>query len=133
MDARQSLSCWAYIARAPDVPDQWVAHCPNFDVVSQGDSPWHAFEMVREATQMVIAEDFATGRDPHNRRAPEEYWRPVHLVVDHGRRIEAETFASMRADEPRAFVVAYTCVLQRDDSEERPYPFAIDEPAVLSA
>lgn len=44
------------IFEAPDIPGVWVAHCVNYDVISQGNSPVHAFEMVIEALQMILDE-----------------------------------------------------------------------------
>ncbi len=34
--------------------DQWVALCPELDVVSQGDNPEHALEMLKEAVEVYI-------------------------------------------------------------------------------
>ena len=32
--------------------DQWVAFCVEYDIASQGDSPEHALEMIREAVEL---------------------------------------------------------------------------------
>lgn len=56
---------------APDVAGQWVAHCLDFDVVSQGNSPIHALHMMMEATTIVVADDLARGADPFARKAPD--------------------------------------------------------------
>jgi predicted RNase H-like HicB family nuclease len=60
--------------RAEDVPGQWLAHCLELDVVSQGNSLPHALEMVKEAIETVIVADLQKGLDPARRRAPQEEW-----------------------------------------------------------
>ena len=54
---RKVFSTWAHITRAEDVEGCWIAYCPEFDVVSYGDSPQHAGDMVRDALEMVILDD----------------------------------------------------------------------------
>jgi predicted RNase H-like HicB family nuclease len=66
--------CWATIRPAEDAAGQWVGHCLDMDVVSQGNSPLEAIEMVMEATTMVAADDLLKGRNPLDRRAPREEW-----------------------------------------------------------
>jgi len=34
--------------------NQWVSLCPEFGVASQGDSPEHAIEMLKEAVELYI-------------------------------------------------------------------------------
>ena len=34
--------------------NQWVSLCPEFGVASQGDSPEHAIEMLKEAVELHI-------------------------------------------------------------------------------
>jgi len=34
--------------------DQWIALCPELDVVSQGDNPEHALKMLKEAVEAYI-------------------------------------------------------------------------------
>jgi len=64
------------ISPAEDVPGQWLAHCLDFGVMTQGDSPQHALEMVIEAVTMVIEDDREKGFNPHCRvlTDPEEEW-----------------------------------------------------------
>ncbi len=71
---------WAHVSRAEDT-DAWVAYCPHFDVMTIGDSPAHAFHMIREAVAMVILDDLNDGRDPHRRasRKPED-WEPLRRL-----------------------------------------------------
>jgi len=58
------------------VPGQWVAHVLNLDLVTQGDSIEHAFEMAREAVLEVIGDDLRNGREPLERpMAEDECWQ----------------------------------------------------------
>lgn len=66
------------IYRAPDLPTQWIGHCLDLDVVSQGDSPADAFKMVSEAVDLVVADDRAQGLHPLGRQAAPLSWRSVH-------------------------------------------------------
>jgi predicted RNase H-like HicB family nuclease len=59
---------------AEDIPGQWLAHCLELDVVSQGNSLPHALEMVKEAVGDVLVSDLQRGLDPGRRRAPQEEW-----------------------------------------------------------
>jgi len=34
--------------------DQWIALCPELDVVSQGDNPEHALKMLKEAVEAYM-------------------------------------------------------------------------------
>jgi predicted RNase H-like HicB family nuclease len=69
---------------------QWVAHCLNLDVVTQGNSIEHAFEMAQEAILMAIADDLAEGLDPMERQpAPQSCWDFFVHVVQRGRPLES--------------------------------------------
>jgi predicted RNase H-like HicB family nuclease len=63
---------------------QWVAHCLDLDVISQGKSLESALAMVSEACHMVITDDLAASRDPLSRRAPEEFWAQLYKLVNGG-------------------------------------------------
>jgi predicted RNase H-like HicB family nuclease len=43
----------ASIYPAPDLKGQWIAHCHESDVVTQGNSAAHASEMLREALELM--------------------------------------------------------------------------------
>jgi predicted RNase H-like HicB family nuclease len=73
---------WILIEPAPDLPGTWVAHCLDFDVITQGSSLHHAFEMAQEAIEMTVLGDLAAGRDPRERRAPDEYWKRLWRIVE---------------------------------------------------
>ena len=75
---------------AHDVPGQWVAHCLNIDVMSQGDSIAHAFEMAREAVLMAVVDDLAHDRDPRTRPpAPQEAWDCYEQIQRSGAPLES--------------------------------------------
>jgi predicted RNase H-like HicB family nuclease len=80
----RTYNLWVLVRPAEDLKDQWVAHCLELDVVSQGTSFTHAMEMVFEAIAMVVTDDIGAGRDPLSRRAPEEYWSELYHVMEEG-------------------------------------------------
>jgi predicted RNase H-like HicB family nuclease len=77
MTDSRSFAGWAYITRAEDLPDCWTAHCLDYDIVSVGDSPQQALDMVREAVGVALADDLNSGRDPSARKAAPEDWQPL--------------------------------------------------------
>lgn len=84
---------WYVIERADDVPGEWVGHCLDFDVVTQGRELPHTFEMLNEAVSMVVIDDLDAGREPRSRRAPEEFWQRLSKMLDRAeKRPEAEPF-----------------------------------------
>lgn len=60
-------NCRIRVYRATDLAGQWVAENTTFDIVSQGNSPDHALQMVNEATLLVLQHDLETDRDPYTR------------------------------------------------------------------
>ena len=74
-------NAWVFVRPADDVAGQWVAHCLEFDVVTQGNSLAHALEMVVEAVSMVVADDLDAGRDPLARRAPPPCWDEMWTFI----------------------------------------------------
>src|SRR5262245_5916267 len=117
---------WAVISPSQDVPGQWVAHCLNLDVLSQGNSPEHAREMLADAVEMVINDDFHAGRDPLKRSAaPKEDYELLEQVLTFGKqgsfadlaRMESKTGARMVYAVGLSYVV--TIHDHRQDLEER--------------
>lgn len=88
--ASLNFRLWALIERSPDIEGEWVAHCLDVDVVSQGTSVMHALDMLGEAVMMTIVEDLDGGSDPLLRRAPNEYFERLHKVVMSGDRVPRE-------------------------------------------
>lgn len=84
---------WLLIKPAPDVPNQWVAHCLDLDIVTQGNSMEHAFEMLREAVGMTVCDDLEAGRDPRRRKkAPQVCWDEWDRILKHGHRVPFKEF-----------------------------------------
>ena len=60
---------------APDLPGQWIGHCLELDVVSQGNSASHALEMVAEAIELLAQDNVEHGRPAlEPRPAPREVY-----------------------------------------------------------
>ena len=76
---------WVLVTRSEEMPDKWVAHCLDLDIVTQGDSVDHAFAMAREAVNMVIQDDLAEGLNPFDRQpAPGEDWAELYSLMHDG-------------------------------------------------
>lgn len=59
-----------------------MGHCLQLDIISQGDSIEHAFEMVCEACELAMNADYADGLDPFDREpAPDEDWEPYYKIM----------------------------------------------------
>jgi hypothetical protein len=65
---------WVVVSPAEDVPGEWLAHCLDLDVMSQGRSLPHALDMMVEAVGLVLDEDCKAGLNPFDRMAPQEHW-----------------------------------------------------------
>ncbi len=67
-----------------DVPGQWIAHCLDIDLVTQGKSASDAVKMAQEAVVMLVQHELEQGRDPLDRRAPDEDWKVFQRVLEKG-------------------------------------------------
>lgn len=86
---KRVYSCWVVVERAADVPDLWVSHCLNFDILSQGDSPREALESVCEAVGMSLLDDLMERIEPSQRAAaPHEYWVRLKEILDRGNSVK---------------------------------------------
>lgn len=73
MSLKQSLNVVIY--PAPDLEGEWVAHCLELDMVSQGSSPPNALEMIAEAIEVTAQDNVQHGRPPLDfRAAPRDVW-----------------------------------------------------------
>ena len=55
--------------------DQWIAHCLELDLVTQGNTAEHAVEMIAEAIELVAESNVWHGQPPLTfRSAPAEDW-----------------------------------------------------------
>lgn len=67
---------------SPDIPGQWVGHCLELDLVSQGDSEIHALEMVRAAVSGLYEYNVRHGLLPLQvRPAPPEVWEAFGIEM----------------------------------------------------
>lgn len=99
----RSFNLWVVVKPAEDLPDQWVAHCLDLDVVTQGTSYKHAMNMVFEAASMVVVDELVAGRDPLARRAPPEDWADLYRILNEGHHV---SFAQLERGVDREYVKA---------------------------
>lgn len=74
-------SVWIVLRRSAELQGVWVAHCLDFDVISQGSSFDLALQMVFEAIMMTAIDDLRRGVEPRERSAPPEYWDEMWAIV----------------------------------------------------
>ena len=110
---------------ASDVEGQWVAHCLNWDVVTQGDSPNHAVLMMADALELVIEADDRDDFDSELRpSAPAELWKTFSEIQLHGTRIspaDAEHLSTARSA-MYAMIVSRVERTKTRDSADIPVP-----------
>jgi len=107
-EATYSFGFWVVLKKAEDVPGQWVAHCLDIDVVSQGNSLPHAIEMINEAMIMTLVDDLQHGRNPLERSAPKKFWDELWEVVKNGQRLtvgDAQNITNIQAVATPVFLV----------------------------
>ncbi len=90
MVERRTFNLWVMLGPCESVPGEWYAHCLDMDLVTQGRSLQHAFEMAIEACGTVLAEETAAGLDPLRRRAPQESWDELFSLLGQGARMSLE-------------------------------------------
>ena len=82
---------WILIKRSAEIEGQWVSHCLELDVVSQGDSAEDAYKMGVEASQLAMKWDIQEGLDPRGRpQAPAECFDDLHYLIEQGNRFEVD-------------------------------------------
>lgn len=75
------------IRREPGLSD-WIAHCLDWDLVSQGSTPIHALAMISESIQIVAEEDARAVLDPDDRPSADEAdWRDFQFAQAFGERV----------------------------------------------
>lgn len=99
---------WALFWPSKDIPDQWVAHCLNLDIVSQGNSLSHACEMLFEAVALSLTDDLIANRSPIERpSAPAEDWKTLEGVLENGEPVKfSEISTSVDQQKGRRLTVA---------------------------
>jgi hypothetical protein len=79
-----SRHLWFFtVQRAADVEGQWVSHCLDIDVVTQGTSLKHAIDMLCEAVTIVVRESDLS----RHTAAPPEDWELLFSVQKTGDRL----------------------------------------------
>jgi predicted RNase H-like HicB family nuclease len=98
---------WFVFKRAGDVPGEWVGHCLDLDVVTQGNSLQHAMQMLSEACSMTVCDDVRSSMDPLDRRAPQACWDSMFNIANHGVPVDFGTL-----DETKVSYVACNVVFK---------------------
>lgn len=85
--AERARDLWVLVTPAPDLPDQWIGHCLELDIMSVGTSISHALEMTAEAVSICVGDDLEHGRDPFARaKAPASDWQTLEQLKSAGTR-----------------------------------------------
>jgi hypothetical protein len=77
-----------------ELKGQWVAHCLDFDVMSQGNSPQHALKMLNEAMAISLSDDMMNGVDPHTRRVSDSEWDAFRELLSQAKPCSIDEAAS---------------------------------------
>jgi predicted RNase H-like HicB family nuclease len=109
---KHAYSVWVTIKPFRTAKGQWVGHCLDFDVVSQGNSPDEALKMTMEATEMVVADDLDASRDPLERRAPERYFASLASIISTGQKVPLDLAMSDRSG-ARIYALSLQLTMQR--------------------
>jgi hypothetical protein len=108
----RSYSAWVLVERDDD--GNWISYCPQFDTVSYGKNPLQAVDSVCEAVGSVLEADLKQGLDPLDRKAPEEVWERLALVLTTGKPLGGGLFIDLTAYHTIATQAGWT--LTRSDS-----------------
>jgi predicted RNase H-like HicB family nuclease len=135
----QTFTAWAHIVRSEDTAG-WIAYCPEFDVMTMGDSVEHARAMVEEAVVMTIQDDLNRGFDPNGRRSSDdEDWAGLNRLFE-SHKVKVPVGQLDERQDLREFAVPLTWTFQRwvsaDDGDTRDdsdYPTARDEQKEVEA
>ena len=101
------FTCWVMIERSEDEDGSWLGHCLEFDIVSQGDSPQQAIDMIHEATAMALFDDLNDGVEPTSARskAPVEYWQSLFDLMKNGERVPLSKIRSGERGDVKKFAM----------------------------
>jgi hypothetical protein len=116
---------WVKLAPAPDIAGEWVAHCLDFDVVTQGRSLPHAMMMAREAVMTVVLDDLEHGHDPTDRRAPKEFWTEMYQTLQRSKPVELRKVTDDPSFQGTVYANLELVVSGDDDVEARGEPDGI--------
>lgn len=111
---------WVVARRARDVPGQWVAICPNLDLVTQGNSLVQALAMAKEAIVMTVRDDLAADRDPLERWAPKAVWDEFWFDQKPAQKVPLELLETVAKNEDKVSALFVQYVAQiRAEAEPR--------------
>lgn len=111
----------AVVRAATDVAGEWVVHVLDLDLVTQGRSIPHAFEMAGEASAMVLIDDLGAGKDPLARRASQDAWDAFWAMAREGTPVRPADVDSR----DRSIVVLGQLHIELRTSDERPAPRSV--------
>lgn len=112
---------WFTVQPADDLPGQWVAHCLDIDIVTQGTSLNHAVQTLLDAVTMTAVDDRLYGRRLIDRsRAPEEYWDVLFDIVRKGVRGDVEEL--LRKPNESVAALAGQLLVQVEVNDQLPVP-----------
>lgn len=106
---------WAVFTPSKQVPGEWVGHCLELDVVSQGTSLKHAMSMLSEACALVVVDDLAKGFEPMSRRAPEKDFEFLTKMQTSGERVPLD-LAMSDTSRRRCYAMPFHLFVQRVSS-----------------
>jgi len=124
MGANFERTCGFSIMLQPaiDLPGQWVAHCLEMDVMSQGDSLSNAIESIQEAIELSLMDDLEAGVSRAG--APGEFWDEWFSVMDKGQRAEIQDIErTIRHDALRVATLIYARISVTQQTSEHFVPF----------
>lgn len=111
LDSRSFLVT-ALIWRAEDVEGTWLAHCPELDVVSMGNSAEHAALMINDALTVLIEDDLNAGFEPLDRGPNLEIAERVKRILRSGRKLDRISDSTQR-DDVGAIAIEWTMRFDR--------------------
>jgi predicted RNase H-like HicB family nuclease len=124
-EAMRVFQHWVKLAPAPDVSGEWVAHCLDFDVVTQGRSLPHTMVMAREAVTLVVLDDLENGHEPADRRAPKEFWTEMYQALQHSKPVELRKITDDPSFRGTMYANLELVVSQGDDEADAREPEGI--------
>jgi hypothetical protein len=110
---------WALFYPSEELPKQWIAHCLNLDIVTQGNSLKHAINMLLEAVQLILEDQ----RDICKyEMAPREDWKKLSKVISKGKLTDF-TSQTIRTTSKQPTVAAILSVPTATKSQRIKTPF----------
>ncbi len=78
----KTQNVWVVVTPSRELPGQWVGHCLDLDIVSQGEGFEGAMHAVLEAVMAAASDDAENGLNPLEREpAPDEDWDQLYALM----------------------------------------------------